>query len=125
MTIGSDVFNGVLDDIMIYSRALNVAEVDSLQNLTGPLVFPTSNIDVFSRSFDIYPNPISNIVNIQFDKSEIYQVEVMDITGRIIYSNQVSEQNVQINTAAWAAGLYAVTISNKNGILERKKIVKQ
>jgi hypothetical protein len=119
-------YTGKVDDIMVYSRAINAQERAHLYNLTSTYsVTPTSTISLENSTINIFPNPVSNIANIQFETNGTYQVEVIDITGRIIYSNQTNEQNLQINTSAWAAGIYAVTISNENGLLERKKIVKQ
>jgi hypothetical protein len=115
-----------VDDFMIHNRELNSEEIAYLYNLTSSWS-PTATSTIVEKesAINIFPNPVSEIANIQFETAGTYQVEVIDITGRAIYNNQTATQNLQINTSDWAAGIYAVTISNENGLIERKKIVKQ
>jgi hypothetical protein len=47
------------------------------------------------------------------------------MTGRLIYTAQVSDRNLQLNTSSWAAGMYRLNIFSENGQFESKTIVKE
>ena len=107
-----------LDDIMIHNRVLNSDEIAYLYNLTSSWSSsPTSTFMTSESAINIYPNPISEIVNIQFETAGTYLVEVMDMTGKIVYAQQTAEQNLQIKTADLTAGIYVINISNENGVV--------
>jgi photosystem II stability/assembly factor-like uncharacterized protein len=74
---------------------------------------------------NIYPNPVDNLANISFPENGNYNIQVVDMTGRLIYTAQVSAQNLQLNTSSWAAGMYYVSIFNEKGQWESKTIVKE
>jgi hypothetical protein len=125
-TMGSDVFNGAIDDVMVYNRALNTAEVDSIHALTASYLTPTST-SILDGALDInvFPNPFNNLANISFPENGIYNIQVVDMTGRLIYTAQVSDQNLQLNTSSWAAGMYRLNIFSEKGQFESKTIVKE
>lgn len=80
--------------------------------------------------FSVYPNPATNVVNVKIENitpGEAY-INVVDLRGKIIASQNVSVSNSSINTtinsARWAAGLYYIHIS-KNDESKVIAIVKQ
>jgi hypothetical protein len=124
---GSNYTNGNIDDVMIYNRALSGQEVDSIYNLTATIasVTPSSVINNSVNITNIYPNPFNNLANISFPENGNYNIQVVDMTGRLIYTAQVSEQNLQLNTSSWAAGMYRLNIFSEKGQFESKTIVKE
>jgi hypothetical protein len=125
--LGSTFFSGEIDNMLIYNRALNISEVDSIYNLSSslPAVTPSSSNQLLEKNVNIYPNPFVNLANINFPENGIYNIQVVDMTGRLIYTAQVSGQNLQVNTSSWAAGMYRLNIFNENGQFESKTIVKE
>jgi len=74
-----------------------------------------------SNKVSIYPNPVNDVLNVNaagFDK-----VEIVNFLGQVVYSNQVTATNFQINTADLTAGVYFVRLSGENTIT--KKFVKE
>jgi minor extracellular serine protease Vpr len=70
-------------------------------------------------SLKVYPNPVSNEVNIAFEKAaEKSLVLLCDVTGKVVYqkelSNIVPGHIEKIITDGLATGLYALKISNGN-----------
>jgi hypothetical protein len=127
LRLGGPIFFGEIDDLLIYNRALNESEVDSIYNLSSslPAVIPSSSNQLLEKNVNIYPNPFDNLANISFPENGIYNIQVVDMTGRLIYTAQVSDQNLQLNTSSWAAGMYRLNILNENGQFESKTIVKE
>jgi hypothetical protein len=73
----------------------------------------------------IYPNPTNNIANIEFESFGTYELKVLDISGKLIFSEELTAQNHQINTESWPAGIYQINITNDKGQMSNKTIVKQ
>jgi hypothetical protein len=60
------------------------------------------------NNFNIFPNPVSDILNIKSDK-EIIKVEISDILGKIIISEKKSTN--RINVQKLEKGLYTIKIT--------------
>jgi hypothetical protein len=126
LTLGSDVFNGAIDDVMVYNRALNTAEVDSLHALTASYLTPTStSILEGALEINVFPNPVKNSLQFSFPKVANYQVRIFDSAGRQVVSEIVQNNNtLELNTSNWAAEIYAVQIRDDNGGIVVKKVTK-
>ena len=64
----------------------------------------------------VYPNPASGIVNVQCDEAMTnVTIKVVDITGRIVFYEQVSNfQNLKLNSEDWKNGAYVLSIYDSN-----------
>ena len=77
--------------------------------------------DADLNSFNIYPNPVTNVLNINSGK-EIIKVEITDILGKIM----ISENNPtnRINVEKLQSGLYSIKIIFKDESSIVQKIIK-
>lgn len=86
-----------------------------LKTVTAPPA-TLSNKDIENKfSFNIYPNPVNEVVNIRStDLKEVSTVSIYDMTGReILTQNTIaSQQNLQINTANLEQGSYVLVLRN-------------
>lgn len=74
----------------------------------------------------IYPNPVINNVNIvlkEFLVSDV-NIEITDITGKIIYKSSIDGLSNKVNTESWISGIYIIHISNQYQAYTEKLIVK-
>jgi hypothetical protein len=75
--------------------------------------------------FTLYPNPTDNIVNIQVDKiTDRMVLEIFDVTGKIVFKEQVSFLTKQVDCTAFSKGLYIVKLSNAKQSFIQKLIIK-
>ncbi len=86
--------------------------------------------DVSILDVKVFPNPTTELINIQINHSTINQVviKITDLQGKEVYSgNYAGVSNViGINTAAYAMGTYMLAIENiNNQVLGTYKIIKQ
>lgn len=77
----------------------------------------------------VYPNPTSELVNIQINYSSIDQVVVTitDLQGKEVYSAKYAgiSNVIGINTASYATGTYVLSLKNlTNQVLGTYKIIK-
>ncbi len=72
----------------------------------------------------IYPNPTSGEFTIELSNSTAKTLEVIDLTGRVVYSNAAASEKVKVNLNNLANGIYYVKIQTKSST-EIVKVVKQ
>jgi hypothetical protein len=95
--------------------------------VSAPFSVITVNIeDVVSNStIDIYPNPVSEILNIELSKLNVNaNIEINDVRGRMVMNEKITVQHSTFDVSGFIAGVYFVRIkTDKQNIV--KRIVKQ
>jgi hypothetical protein len=99
----------------------------SSYGITNDTLFSNTN-SVHKSAVEIYPNPVSDILNLDFkDNGKIAgcKIEIMNISGKCIYNSYVNQRIMSINLSnRFGKGLYIVNIRDTDGILlESKKII--
>lgn len=81
--------------------------------------------DVLSAT--VFPNPFVEQVNVQFAESGEYTINLFNVTGKSIYSKEVSAQSDQFVTINinQPKGYYLVQITKDGKILKTVKVLKQ
>jgi hypothetical protein len=94
-----------------------------------PLLITTCSLgtDDFDKSKDLilYPNPASDRVNIRFETLQgESQVEIYDLTGRLIssFTNQENQGVIALDLAPMATGVYVVVLRQGGAVLMQRKL---
>lgn len=68
------------------------------------------------NSLNLYPNPTTDILNIQLSApiNEPLQVQVVDINGKICLQQTLNAQTAQISTNSLPAGVYVLQLSGRD-----------
>lgn len=77
--------------------------------------------DVHAVSFNIYPNPVKDVLNIS-SSQEITQIEVLNVLGQTVVSVSVNTTETQIDMSNLLVGNYFVKITANNSIKTVKVI---
>jgi len=84
--------------------------------------FLGSNDIAFENGLSLYPNPTNNSINISSATEAINTINIVDITGKILYTNtNINTAETSVDVSAFSTGIYFVNI---NGIVS-KKIIKK
>jgi len=76
------------------------------------------------RFVKLYPNPAADVVSIEFnDWSGKGSFEVMDLQGRLMYSDQTKDENYQLSVSNWDAGHYFYVYQSHSGRQETGRFV--
>ncbi|PHS04080.1 MAG: hypothetical protein COA88_14515 [Kordia sp.] len=69
----------------------------------------------FNNGFSIYPNPVTNELNITFNKSNtLTNVSIHNMLGQVIFTKEISSKNdLKINTSNLSNGMYFITINTE------------
>ena len=74
----------------------------------------------------LYPNPVKNVLNIQYTASTSTQVVVHHLSGQLIYQATLSEGNLtnQIDVSHLEDGIYLITIQEEGELPVVRKFIK-
>lgn len=79
--------------------------------------------DFEQESFAIFPNPVQNLINVQNNQKNIEEIQVYDLTGRLLVDVRPESAFSQLNLSNLTNGLYLLKVTS-NGKSITKKIVK-
>jgi len=141
--IGQQFFNGKLDDIGIWSRALTQQEITDLYNanicyqtitVTDTLLINTGIITynpvTYNNTIKIFPNPTNDHITIDygnFANMNGYQLRIENSLSQEVFQTSITQQSDYLNLTTWGGnGLYFVHIIDAQGnTIDIKKIVLQ
>ena len=88
-------------------------------------IISTEEIET-EQTFGIYPNPSNGFITINGIENATYQAQILDMTGRVVFQQQINGQTagVQLNIEALAKGYYTLQLSNEQGVMA-KALVKE
>lgn len=119
----ANYFKGSLDDIRIYNRVLNDAEINAVYTET----FSTSIDEVYSnaKTFIVYPNSFSTNVTIYSPNAidNKVAVKIFDLQGKLVGEDMFANGDV-VDLTYLKQGNYIFQIENNN-VIERHRVVKQ
>ncbi|WP_314244549.1 M43 family zinc metalloprotease [Empedobacter tilapiae] len=76
-----------------------------------------------NTSAKVYPNPVSNTLNIQ-NSIAIQSVKIFDVTGKQVFSKTINAKETKINVTHLKAGIYFVNTTVR-GKVSKFKIIKK
>lgn len=122
-------FDGVIDEIGIWNRALTKDEIFKLYDSNGQTVL-SSDFQTTESNLDIYPNPTTDVVNIDFhdlNKFEGGKVKIMSMSGQIVYEENITQSKMTLSVVdRFSKGIYIVTTTDSGGnILSNEKLIVQ
>lgn len=88
-----------------------------IANCTGLLEFNTEPISV-------YPNPTNGLVNLTSMGKSLKNIEVTEITGKVIFSTQTVDESLQLNLNSYSNGVYYLKVVSDSNTLVFK-VIKQ
>ena len=74
------------------------------------------------NNLNVYPNPVKNILNIT--NVENGNISIYNLSGKLIYTENVYQNNAKINFSDFTQGIYVVSVKNDDEV-RTYKIVKQ
>jgi hypothetical protein len=81
--------------------------------------------ETMSNSFNVYPNPATDVINVSFNEAFDGTVSIINIAGKEVLSTTVNGAQTSISTATLSSGVYYVQVNNGNATQVDKIVVKK
>ena len=103
-----------VDDLRFYNYALSQTEVSALNTSLS-----TADFNVNNLKFNLYPNPATNLVNIEL-ATELKSIEIYSLQGqKVLTSNKK-----QVDVSTLSKGMYMIRVEDvENGVSTQKLII--
>ncbi|MGH1383759.1 T9SS type A sorting domain-containing protein [Kordia sp.] len=86
-------------------------------------VEPLSVDELSSTQIKMYPNPVKDILYIKLDKSELINIQLIDIHGKQILTKTATDKQIELNVSSLKSGIYFLKLSSDTAQLTKKIIV--
>lgn len=80
--------------------------------------------DALANNIQIFPNPVSDVLNIKIPGGNGAKLDIINLLGVVIISKHIEGESERVNLASMQKGVYIVNISN-NGSITNYRIVKK
>jgi hypothetical protein len=110
---------GKMDQLVLWNRALNLAEVRELCENDNPLEVQEAQMQI-----GINPNPFQDELILTCNTLGLVNYSILDYQGKLLQSGEINSPGQhRLNLSDLNSGSYLFQIS-KNGVVQSKKIVK-
>jgi len=117
---------GTIDDVSDLNNPCAGSDYGQAEDYTVNVVASSLAVNDISKknsTFTVYPNPVTDIVNID-SQVKIKSIKIFDVSGRSVISSEVNDTKFIVNLSKLAAGNYIVSAETENG-LQSAKIIKK
>lgn len=108
-----------------YSASYAIGEVQTITLKSGtPAQFATSGViqpdpvvitlteDPLKRSFKLYPNPVADVLKIEYEESSNISFKIYNLQGWVLSAGIVEHH--ELNLATFAPGVYMIELNGKS-----------
>lgn len=114
-------FHGAIDDIRVYNRLLNTAEIDALYKQIYVGVSET----VSAINCELFPNPVADIINIHMENVyDAVDMTILNSLGQIVYRETIDNYSGpfrhRLDINDYPKGMYFVNLATSQGNVRKK-----
>ncbi len=122
--VPTNIFPGVLDEILVYNRPISGQEVLDIFN-NEPLA--VEDIDALSQKVVVAPNPVQENFTVSCHPSlgTLISYSISDMRGSIISTKSISNLNETIDVSYLESGIYLLTFQTKEHLEISKRLIKK
>jgi hypothetical protein len=81
--------------------------------------------ETVNNSFEVYPNPTSDVVNIKFNDATNASISVMSLAGKEVMTSTVNGTQASFSTEGLTNGVYMIKVSNGTNVQMTKVVVRK
>jgi hypothetical protein len=99
----------------------SVLFLDNISFVNAPLGLDEAESE---RTWTVYPNPVVGELNVQVLRGEEANIEIIDVTGKLVKKERINEMNHKIDVNQLVTGIYLYQIrSLENEVLRTGKLL--
>ncbi len=105
---------GTFNPVYSYTDT-NTGCSDSISiSITVDVCLGFNKIENENHNINLYPNPNNGVFTLQSDNNLVKKVNVIDVTGRVVLTQNSEESSMTFNISDLASGIYYVSINSNN-----------
>jgi hypothetical protein len=85
----------------------------------------TGIMNIMSAQVIIFPNPSGGVMTIQLPKSEVFDLIIFDVIGRLVLLDNKVSQTYIISDNTLSKGSYILHLSHAKGVITKKLVIEQ
>jgi hypothetical protein len=90
---------------------------------------PTAVVDInnsFTSTVNVFPNPSKDLLTVSFPAVQHQAIiSLYSVEGRLLLTRKMENSaSVQLSMRMYAAGMYALKVTDENGCVMQKKIIR-
>jgi hypothetical protein len=89
----------------------------------GVIPIPAGINNIKQSQFNLYPNPTDGVFVIELEENSKYDVTVIDILGKTVYTSSINNMSTTIDLSGFDKGVYTVELKDENSKYTEKLIV--
>lgn len=109
-------------ELIIQAYTSYAGEVYTISNVTISESHSLGQDELLQQHTNIYPNPTTNILNIDFKNSEHAKAVILDVGGKTLLSKDISKGRNTINMQQLSKGFYIIKITSAEKILMERLV---
>lgn len=145
IVVGSDGDGGLSNDLVVGTSGSSAPQTSFYYDATDLTWYYTTSTPAVRMYFgplsinevesnigmNVFPNPAVNNATVSFELNgeAAVNVTVTDLAGQVVYTNNLGNvagaQNVEINTASMANGVYMVNVEANGAVSTQKLVVRK
>lgn len=75
------------------------------------------------KSFEIYPNPVNNVINIEMRDETVGRIIITNQLGQTVKESVIEGKKASISAADLSSGIYIVKVVKDNKVISTEKVV--
>jgi len=84
-----------------------------------------AEVTTAANNINIFPNPTTTDLNLQgINTKEIKALKIINLIGDVVFSTEVNESEMRINTTDYPSGVYIISFIDADGLSVGKRFVK-
>ena len=91
--------------------------------------YSTNSIDnvITKEDFNVYPNPFSDLLTVEFSNvnNKPYTISIYNSFGALVGQEITSLDEVQFDVGDFTTGLFIIRLTNPDGLVSSKKVIKE
>lgn len=101
-------------------------QVGEVEDYCVNIIEPVGINEVSFDGISLYPNPVTDVLNLENTSNKPFEVEVIDVLGKVIHRLSVpSKIQQQLDVSHYNKGIYLLRILNDKNEMMIKKFIKQ
>ena len=140
VVLGSFGDGGVSNDLVISTAGVSAPSTSYYFDMTDQTWYYTTSTPMVRMNFDpsvgvnevvdnlgltVYPNPANDVINVSLNKEINATVTLLDVSGKVIKTQEMNGLSTSLNTASLNSGVYFVTVTNGTSVSTQKVVIKK